>query len=223
MSGQVDAVTQSQAAESGERVRRPPPRPSIYQRIFKPAFDRLVSVSLLVVLSPVMIAIAVAIRLTSPGPVLFVQTRIGQHGDRIRVIRFRSVDVDSELWGLTVAHAPVEVDLGSAGLSRIGRFLLRTRLDRLPQLINVLRSEMSLVGPRPPLSYEVERYRPVDWIRLRVKPGLTCLWQIDGHGGSDDAAMSSDYRYVTEISLRLDLAILARTAAAVISGRVPRH
>jgi lipopolysaccharide/colanic/teichoic acid biosynthesis glycosyltransferase len=164
----------------------------------------------------------IAIKLDSPGPVLFVQTRIGQHGRRIRVIRFRAVDVSSDLWQSTVAHAPVEVDLSSCGLTTMGRILLRTKLDRLPQLLNVLRREMSLVGPRPPLPYEVVDYRPWDWIRLRVKPGLTCLWQLDREEGTTEAAMSSDHRYVLGISLRLDLTILFCTAMALVSGRFPR-
>lgn len=202
--------------------RRLSPRPRAYERFLKPALDVAVSGALLAVLSPLLVAIAVALKLDSPGPVFFFQTRIGQHGHRIRVIRFRAVDVRSELWQLTIAHAPVEVDLDSPGLTRIGRLLLRTRLDRLPELLNVLRRDMSLVGPRPPLAYEVERYRPVDWIRLRAKPGLTCLWQLDREAGSLEAAMSSDYRYVAEMSLRLDLVILLRTALAVLTGRAPR-
>lgn len=218
----MDVIPQRSAVPSKDSVRRLAPRPSIYQRVVKPVIDVLVSATLLGVLFPLLVLIGVAIRLESPGPALFRQTRIGQHGTRIQVIRFRSVDTASELWGLTLDHAPVEIDVGARGLTRIGRVLLRTRLDRLPQLVNVVRLEMSLVGPRPPLPYEVERYRPVDWIRLRVKPGLTCLWQLDRQTGSREAAMFSDYRYVAGISLRLDLIILFRTAVAMASGRVPR-
>jgi lipopolysaccharide/colanic/teichoic acid biosynthesis glycosyltransferase len=217
----MGALTPSHPGEIRKPTRRPSARPSVYQRVFKPALDLWIAALLLVVLAPVMLAIALVIRCTSPGPILFFQTRIGQHGHRFSVVRFRSVDVRSELWRQTLAHAPVEVDASSPGLTPIGRWMLRTRLDRLPQLFNVLGRQMSLVGPRPPLAYEVERYRHVDWIRLRVKPGLTCLWQIDRQGGSLEAAMSSDYRYVAEISLRLDLAILVRTALTVLSGRVP--
>ena len=218
----VDAMVDSEGVPGGKQLQRPRARPSVYERVFKPSFDLGASLLLLLMLSPLLIAIAIAIKLDSPGPVFFVQTRIGQHGRRIRVIRFRSVDIRSELWQLTLAHAPVEVDPGSPGLTRVGRSLLRTRLDRLPQLFNVLRREMSLIGPRPPLPYEVARYRPWDWIRLRVKPGLTCLWQLDRQEGTPEAAMSSDHRYVLEVSPRLDLSILLWTAAALISGRVPR-
>jgi lipopolysaccharide/colanic/teichoic acid biosynthesis glycosyltransferase len=219
---QVGAITQREAVQGGKPVRRPPPRPSTYQWALKPLIDVVLTVLLLLVLWPALIAVAVAIKIDSPGPVLFVQTRVGQHGRRIRVIRFRSVNLSSELWQLTLAHAPVEVDPRSEGLTRIGRALLRTRLDRMPQLLNVLRGEMSLVGPRPPLPYEVKHYGPVDWIRLRVKPGLTCLWQLDREDGSSAAAMSSDYCYVADVSLRLDLTILLRTAAALVSGQLPR-
>jgi lipopolysaccharide/colanic/teichoic acid biosynthesis glycosyltransferase len=208
--------------QDGRELHRPRARASTYERLFKPAFDVVASFLLMVVLSPLLMAVAIAIKLDSPGPVLFVQTRIGQHGRRIRVIRFRAVDVSSELWQLTLAHAPVEIELDSPGLTGMGRVLLRTKLDRLPQLFNVLRREMSLVGPRPPLPYEISQYRPWDWIRLRVKPGLTCLWQLDREEGTQEAAMSRDHRYVVEISFQLDLTILFFTAVALISGRVPR-
>lgn len=218
----MGAMIDSEGVQVGREFHRPRPRPSAYQRVLKPALDVVLSMVILVLLSPLLLAIAIAIKLDSPGPVLFVQTRIGQHGGRIRVIRFRSVDVRSELWRQTLAHAPVEVERDSHGLTRVGRGLLRTKLDRLPQLLNVLRREMSLVGPRPPLPYEVVDYKPWDWIRLRVKPGLTCLWQLDREEGTAEAAMSSDHRYVLEISLRLDLMILLCTAVALVAGRVPR-
>jgi lipopolysaccharide/colanic/teichoic acid biosynthesis glycosyltransferase len=218
----MGAMVDSERVQVGRELHRPRPRPSAYQRVVKPALDVALSAVILVLLWPLLLVIAVAIKLNSPGPVLFVQTRIGQHGRRIRVIRFRSVDVCSELWQQTLAHAPLEIHRESPGLTRMGRGLLRTKLDRLPQLFNVLRRDMSLVGPRPPLPYEVEDYRPWDWIRLRVKPGLTCLWQLDREEGTTEAAMSSDHRYVLEISLRLDLMILLCTAVALIAGRVPR-
>jgi lipopolysaccharide/colanic/teichoic acid biosynthesis glycosyltransferase len=218
----VGAVVNGEGVQDGRELHRPRARASTYERVFKPAFDVVASFLLLIVFSPLLIAVTIAIKLDSPGPVLFVQTRIGQHGRRIRVIRFRAVDVSSELWQLTLAHAPVEIELDSAGLTTMGRLLLRTKLDRLPQLFNVLRREMSLVGPRPPLPYEIGQYRPWDWIRLRVKPGLTCLWQLDREEGTQAAAMSRDHRYVVEISLQLDLTILFFTAVALISGRVPR-
>ena len=217
----MDALPQSQSVTAGGPVRRLAPRASVYQRAVKPVMDVLVGACLLLVLFPVLVLIGIGIRLDSPGPALFRQTRIGQHGTRIQVVRFRSVRTSSELWRLTLAHAPIEVGIDAPGLTRMGRLLLKTRLDRLPQLLNVVRLEMSLVGPRPPLPYEVERYRPVDWIRLRVKPGLTCLWQLDRQSGSREAAMSSDYRYVAGISFRLDLTILFRTAVAMVAGRVP--
>lgn len=213
----MDSTGRARPAHTNRRARA-----SMYQRTVKPILDVLAASVLLVLLSPALVALAIAIKLDSPGPVFFVQTRIGQHGHHIQVIRFRAVDVRSELWQRTVAHAPVEIDAASPGLTRIGRVLLRSRLDRVPQLLNVLARDMSMVGPRPPLPYEVEKYRPVDWIRLRAKPGLTCLWQLDREAGSLQAAMSSDSRYVASISFRLDAAILLRTAAAVIFGRVPR-
>jgi lipopolysaccharide/colanic/teichoic acid biosynthesis glycosyltransferase len=217
----METLRRTGSQEAGVRPRRMSPKPRSYERFVKPTFDTMASGLLLLATAPIMVGIAVATRIAGRGPIFFIQTRIGQHGRRIRVIRFRAVDVRSQLWQLTLAHAPVEVDLDSPGLTPIGRLLLRTRLDRLPELVNVLRGEMSLVGPRPPLPYEVERYLPVDWIRLRARPGLTCLWQLDREAGSREAAMSSDYRYVAEMSLRLDLLILLRTATALVAGRIP--
>jgi lipopolysaccharide/colanic/teichoic acid biosynthesis glycosyltransferase len=179
----------------------------------------------LVATLPIWLAIWVAIKLDSPGPAIFVQTRVGQHGHRFRFYKFRSMHIDAEQ-RLTDLRAQNEVDgpvfkmRRDPRVTRVGGFLRRMSLDELPQLINVLKGEMSLVGPRPPLPTEVESYRPDDMIRLSVKPGLTCLWQIRGRSScSFDQWMEYDREYTEGISLWLDVTILVRTVWAVVSAR----
>jgi lipopolysaccharide/colanic/teichoic acid biosynthesis glycosyltransferase len=194
-------------------------RASRYERLVKPCIDRGLSAVLLILLSPVLLLTALVIRLESKGPAFFVQKRVGQYGSRLGVIRFRTVDIHTELWLRTVRHEPVSLSPDSPDLTRIGRLLLNSRLDRLPMLVNVFRGEMSLVGPRAALPYELEHYGPVDWIRLRIKPGVACLWQLSGLPESDfRAAMALDQQYFTNLSLALDLQIVLRTAVAIVRG-----
>lgn len=195
-------------------------RATRYERFVKPCIDRGLSALLLVLLAPAMLLAALAIRLESRGPVFFVQHRVGRHGSRLGVIRFRTLDIRSELWQRTLRREPVALPANSPDVTRIGRLLLNTRLDRLPMLINVYRGEMSLVGPRAALPYELEHYGPVDWIRLRVKPGVACLWQLSGLPESDfRAAMALDQEYFNRQSLALDLQIVLRTVVAIASGK----
>lgn len=195
-------------------------RASRYERFIKPCFDRGLSTVLLIVLAPMLLLTALAIRLESRGPAFFVQRRVGQYGSRFGVIRFRTLDIRSELWRQTLRHEPVELSHSSPDLTRIGRLLLNSRLDRLPMLVNVYRGEMSLVGPRAALPYELEHYGAVDWIRLRIKPGVACLWQLSGLPESDfRAAMALDQQYFTNLSLALDLQIVLRTVLAIVRGK----
>jgi exopolysaccharide biosynthesis polyprenyl glycosylphosphotransferase len=193
------------------------------------ALKRLLDVALamfgLVATLPVWLGIVLAIRLDSPGPAIFKQERVGLHGRRFRFYKFRSMYVDAEQ-RLAEVQAHNEIDgpvfkmRHDPRVSRVGGFLRRTSLDELPQLINVLRGDMSLVGPRPPLPREVEKYRPSDLVRLTVKPGLTCLWQIRGRSKVGfDQWMEYDREYVRNMSLWLDLQILLKTVWVVISCR----
>jgi exopolysaccharide biosynthesis polyprenyl glycosylphosphotransferase len=196
---------------------------------FEPAVKRLLDVLLaglgLLGTLPIWIAIAIAIKSDSPGPVIFVQERVGLHGRRFRFLKFRSMYVDAEQRLAEVrAHnemdGPVFKIRHDPRVTRFGLILRRTSLDELPQLINVLRGEMSLVGPRPPLPSEVEQYRPGDVVRLSVKPGLTCFWQIRGRSTLGfDQWMEYDREYVRTMSLWLDVRILVQTVAAVLSAR----
>lgn len=186
---------------------------------------------------PVFVIIALAIKLTSSGPVLFRQVRLGQHGKKFTFLKFRSMYVNNDP---TIHRQYVErFIMGAAGtqqtarghhtlykltadprITTVGRLLRSTSLDELPQFINVLRGDMSLVGPRPPVSYEVDRYDL--WHRRRllaVKPGITGLWQVEGRSrvGFDDM-VRMDIRYARSWSLWLDIKILLRTPVVVVSG-----
>ncbi len=204
--------------------------PGIFtRRVYESFFKRLLDVALaaigLIGSLPIWLAVVIAIRLDSPGRAVFVQERVGQHGRRFRFYKFRSMYVDAEQRLAEVLQhnetdGPVFKIRNDPRITRVGALLRRTSLDELPQLINVLKGDMSLVGPRPPLPREVEHYRPSDMVRLAVKPGLTCLWQVSGRSNvSFDQWMEYDRLYVRNMSLWLDLTILARTVGAVLSMR----
>ncbi|MGX6605973.1 sugar transferase [Micromonosporaceae bacterium Da 78-11] len=192
--------------------------------LVKALFDRLGAALAILLLSPVLAACALAIKLDgqAPGPVLFRQIRVGRHGRPFAIYKFRTMRCDAEDL-LAELHALNEHDgvlfkvRQDPRISRVGRVLRRYSLDELPQLMNVLRGEMSLVGPRPPLPSEVEAY-PADMRRrLVVRPGLTGLWQVSGRADlSWDEAMRLDLRYVENWTLTLDLIILMRTGSAVL-------
>jgi len=196
-----------------------------YEEALKRLLDIVLATLGLVATLPVWLVIVLAIKLDSPGPAIFVQQRVGLHGRHFRFYKFRSMYADAEQ-RLAEVQAHNEIDgpvfkmRKDPRVSKVGAFLRRTSLDELPQLINVLRGEMSLVGPRPPLPREVEQYRPGDIIRLSVKPGLTCLWQVSGRSNvSFDQWMEFDREYVRNMSLWLDLQILLRTVWVVVSCR----
>ena len=200
-------------------------RQFVYEAVLKRAIDMLLATVGLVATIPIWVAICAAIRLESPGSPIFVQERVGRRGRRFRFYKFRSmyVDAESRLHEVLVHNetdGPVFKIRQDPRITRVGAFLRRTSLDELPQLLNVLKGDMSLVGPRPPLPREVDQYRPGDLVRLQVKPGLTCLWQVSGRSNVGfDQWMELDRQYVRQMSLWLDLSILARTVGAVLSMR----
>ncbi len=211
--------------ESYLTLRQSGRRSFAYEETLKRLLDIVLATAGLIALLPVWICIAIAVKLDSPGPAIFVQDRLGLQGRRFRFYKFRSMYSDAEKrLSEVLAHneidGPVFKMRNDPRISRVGAFLRRTSLDELPQLINVLKGEMSLVGPRPPLPREVEQYRPGDHIRLSVKPGLTCLWQISGRSNVGfDQWMEYDREYVRNMSLLLDVQILLRTVWVVISCR----
>ena len=201
-----------------------PPR-GAYERWGKRAFD-LAACSLgLVVLSPVFAGLALAIRLDSRGPVFYRSKRVGEGGRVFGFLKFRSMVDGAEAMRDSLQHlnevdGPVFKITRDPRVTRVGSWLRRTSLDELPQLWNVLRGDMSLVGPRPPIPEEVQQYEPWHLRRLSVRPGITCSWQVSGRSrvGFDDW-MRMDLEYIDQRSLRVDLRILFRTVPAVWSGR----
>lgn len=194
-----------------------------YELTLKRLLDISVAGLVLVATLPFWLAIVVVIRLDSPGPAIFMQQRVGLRGRRFTFFKFRSMYVDAEqrlaeVQNRNETDGPVFKIRKDPRITRVGAVLRRTSLDELPQLINVLKGDMSVVGPRPPLPREVEKYRPSDMVRLTVKPGITCLWQIRGRSTIGfDTWMEFDREYVREMSLLLDLSILVRTVWAVAS------
>jgi exopolysaccharide biosynthesis polyprenyl glycosylphosphotransferase len=191
----------------------------------KRAVDIALATAGIIALSPLFLGIAALIRLESRGPIFFRQRRVGLHGRAFDVIKFRSMVADaesrrSELQTRNEVSGPVFKITDDPRITRIGRILRRTSLDELPQLWNVLRGEMSLVGPRPPLPDEVDQYDLWHRRRLSMKPGITGLWQVRGRRDPDfDNWVTSDLEYIDHWSLWLDLRILVRTIPAALEGR----
>ena len=188
-------------------------------------FDKIVAALLLVLASPFLVITAVAIKLTSPGPVLFRQTRIGLDGKPFSVLKFRSMKVDADaqlaslLEGQGSADSPLFKIEDDPRTTPVGKFLRRFSIDELPQLWNVLRGDMSLVGPRPQRQAEVDLYNSKDFRRLRVRPGMTGLWQVSGRSDVDwEDAIKLDNYYVENWSMTGDLIILSRTIRAVLAA-----
>jgi len=199
--------------------------PSDYRLAIKRCVDVAGALAALVVLTPVLATIAVAIRLTSPGPVIFAQERYGLNRRRFRMLKFRTMRKDAEQLQATLearneADGPVFKIADDPRITPVGRFLRRTSLDELPQFVNVLRGEMSLVGPRPLPLRDVSRFTSAsDMRRFSVRPGLTCLWQISGRSSlSFSDWIRLDLAYIDRWSLLLDLVILVRTVPAVLKG-----
>jgi exopolysaccharide biosynthesis polyprenyl glycosylphosphotransferase len=194
----------------------------------KRAFDITLSVLGFVLLSPILAIVAVAVRVDSPGPVLFRQRRIGLNGREFTLYKFRSMRVgaEDELHALrehNEADGPVFKMREDPRVTGVGRFIRRTSIDELPQLWNVLRGEMSVVGPRPPLPDEVKRYQRWQRRRLSMKPGITCTWQVSGRSDLEfDRWMELDLAYIDSWSLWGDLQIVARTIPAVLLRRGAR-
>ncbi len=224
-----DLTARSQEATGPLECLEPAPK-QVRSLKVKRAVDVAGALIGLVVLSPVLIAIACAVKATSPGPVLFRQRRVGRNGATFTMLKFRSMHTGNQ----TELHHRYVRDLiagkefedgvfkiaNDPRVTSLGGWLRRTSLDELPQLFNVLRGEMSLVGPRPPLPYEVEAYEMWHLRRIQeVKPGMTGLWQVSGRSriGFDDM-VRLDLQYARRQSLWLDLKILLRTPKAVLTG-----
>ncbi len=208
------------------------PTPAGY-RIAKRGLDLVASAVGLVLTSPLLLAIAAAVRLESPGPILFHQERVGLGGRHFTVFKFRSMHAAADeaahreyVRRLLARRDPTEGDATwvpiaeDPRVTRVGGFLRRSHLDELPQLLNIVRGDMSLVGPRPPIPYEVELYEPWQLERLAVVPGLTGLWQANGWGRlSFEEGVRLDLEYVRRRSFGLDVGIILRTIWQIVTGR----
>lgn len=178
----------------------------------------------MVLLLPVFLVIMLLIRIESKGPVLFKQTRVGLNGHEFTMYKFRSMHLNAETQLNKVAHlneikdGPIFKITNDPRLTKVGRILRKYSLDEFPQLINVLKGEMSLVGPRPPLPREVIRYAPSDLVRLTIKPGMSGLWQVTPTKGSFKEMLELDKRYIEQWSMNLDAWIVFKTLGVVLNG-----
>src|SRR4051812_28735072 len=197
------------------------PRRPVY-RAGKRLFDVVVSLALLPLVLPLLALCYLAVRLDSPGPVVFAQLRTGLHGARFRMLKFRTMVQNAEelkaaLQHLNILPPPDFKIIDDPRITRVGRFLRKTSLDELPQIINVLRGEMSFVGPRP-TSFAPETYDLWHTERLEVVPGITGLWQVKGRNSMTfDERLRLDIQYVRNSTFGLDLRILGMTAKAVFA------
>ncbi len=194
-------------------------------RVVKQVFDLIGGCVLLLASLPVFALLAAVIKLDSPGPVLFNQVRVGRNGRLFTMYKFRTMRTDAEklkeqLIKHNEAGGVIFKMKRDPRITRVGRILRKLSLDELPQVINVVRGEMSIVGPRPPVPSEVAEYTPADRRRLEARPGLTCLWQVSGRSDIPfERQVSLDVEYIETRSLWQDLVILARTVPAVLLGK----
>ena len=201
-------------------------RPSVSggPHLLKSIFDRVVGCLLLLAIAPILLVTAVLVKLTSRGPVLFRQTRVGRGGEQFSMLKFRTMVADAEarkaeLAVLNEGNGVLFKLRDDPRVTKVGKYLRRFSIDELPQLMNVLRGDMSLVGPRPPLPAEVAQYAIDDARRMLVKPGLTGLWQVSGRSDLTwEESMRLDLRYADNWSIALDLLILWKTARAVLGS-----
>ena len=193
--------------------------------LMKRVIDFVGAAIILLVLGPlVMLPVAIAIKLTSKGPIFFRQLRCGLHGKTFTMLKFRSMVADAEemqsnLVGLNEQSGPVFKIRRDPRVTKLGRLIRKTSIDELPQFFNILCGDMSLVGPRPPIPSEVKKYAAWQRRRLSMKPGLTCLWQVSGRSRIKfEEWMRLDLAYIDSWSLILDFQILLKTLPVVIVG-----
>jgi len=195
-----------------------------WQMILKRLIDIVISLFLLILCLPLFIILPITIKATSPGPVFFKQRRVGFNGRIFTMLKFRTMAKDAEsmkmdLMDLNILEGPVFKIKNDPRLTKVGGFLRKSSIDEMPQLINVLKGEMSLVGPRPPIPDEVDQYKLDDRRRLSMKPGITCLWQVCGRNEIHfEEWMKLDRQYIDQWSLWLDFKILLKTIPAVLKG-----
>lgn len=190
---------------------------TIGYKFFKRVIDVVCSLAGLLLLSPVLIIVSILIKLESDGPIIFSQDRIGYKGQKFKMYKFRSMVVNAEELKKKLAEqnemsGPMFKMKNDPRVTKVGKFIRKTSIDELPQLINILKGEMSLVGPRPSLPKEVKEFKLWMMERLEVKPGLTCYWQVSGRNDIDfEDWMKLDIKYVRERSFWLDIKLIFKT------------
>ena len=192
----------------------------------KRCLDVVIAGTMLTLCMPIFAIVAIAIYLENPGPIFFVQKRVGLNGRLFPFLKFRSMIVNAEALKSELAKENESADgvifkmKRDPRITRVGRLIRRFSIDELPQVLNVLRGEMSIVGPRPPVPSEVAQYNFRDRQRLMVKPGLTCIWQVSGRSDVPfHRQVDMDLEYIREQSIWADLALIIRTVPAVLLGK----
>ena len=184
------------------------------QLALKRALDFIGGLIGTIVLSPIMIILAIVIKCESKGPALFKQVRVTQYGREFKIFKFRTMVVNAEKLGTQVTSKD------DPRVTKVGKFIRKTSLDELPQLFNVLKGDMSLVGPRPPIPREVIQYNKYQYQRLLVKPGITCYWQISGRNNIDfDEWVELDLKYIKERNLFKDIYIILMTLPVLLGDK----
>lgn len=190
----------------------------------KRVMDIVCSALALIVLSPILLITALAIKLESPGPVVFVQKRVGINGKQFNMYKFRSMCMDAEEKLKNLQHkneteGPTFKMQKDPRITKVGHFIRKYSIDELLQLVNILKGDMSIIGPRPAIQREVAQYGEFDKLRLLVKPGLSCYWQVSGRSDIPfDEWMKLDVKYIKEMSLLTDIKIILLTLPAVLKG-----
>ena len=198
---------------------------TIGYKFFKRVIDVVCSLVGLLVLSPVLIIISILIKLESDGPIIFSQDRIGYEGQKFKMYKFRSMVVNAEelkkkLSEQNEMSGPMFKMKNDPRVTKVGKFIRKTSIDELPQLINILKGEMSLVGPRPSLPKEVKEFEPWMMERLEVKPGLTCYWQVSGRNSINfEDWMKLDIKYVRERSFWGDIKLILKTVFVLFGDK----
>lgn len=196
-----------------------------FYNFIKRVFDILVSIVLIILLSPLWLIVAIIIKIESKGPVIFKQIRVGENERHFMFYKFRTMRHGAEKLKDSLKHlsdidGPVFKIKRDPRITRVGKFLRKSSIDELPQLFNILKGDMTLVGPRPPVPEEVKKYGKRERGRLTVRPGLTGLWQVSGRNDISFVEwVELDLYYIKYRSLILDLKILIRTIPAVLSGK----
>lgn len=200
-------------------------RSNILYEVIKRIIDIVASFTGLILLSPLILIVSILIKLESKGEVIFKQKRVGLNGKEFYMYKFRSMVINAEelkeqLESQNEMSGPMFKIKDDPRITKVGKFIRKTSIDELPQLINVIKGDMSLVGPRPSLPKEVKKFEQWMMERLEVKPGLTCIWQISGRNNIDfEDWMKLDIKYVRERSFKLDMKLILKTVLVLLGDK----